>query len=377
MSRISQYATRHPWLGAALHAYDRRQFVSQRADYYDYLAALLHGMRGSRSLKEVFQADASRYGLSSPRGRLSARWLRTYQLASGDLYTTWLAEFPVAELGLLRMAQSFGNITLVRTLAELSRMLVLNREASRILVATLWVAALALILVLAMMIAVPYFTVPRLLQAFSAVPPEYYGSLTRQLISFSDVVRSGLMFIVVLLAGGAGLLLWSLPSTYGPVRKALEPYSLWRIYRYVQALRFLAMLALVLGRDDSGSTQLRSALIMQKTGANPWLLSHINAMLARIDMGVTGADTFDSRLLDQEHFWFLSDMIMARGLHEGLALTCDRVRGLVLGSVARQAVGLRWGILLTCLGLVLALGLWHYAVIDELRRSLMLFHASH
>lgn len=376
MTALTQRLMRHAWFSSLVHAYDGWRFARQRADYYEYLAALLQGMRGRRTLKEVFQADASRYGMSTVRGRLSARWLQTYQLASGDLYATWLTEFPVAELGLIRMAQSLGNTALVNTLAELAQVLMLSRQAGHIVVTTLWAAALALLLALLMLVCVPWFTVPQLLQSFAGVPAEYYGSLTRQLVGFAEFLRAALPFLTVFLMGGWYLLLWSLANTCGPVRKVLEPYSFWRIYRYVQALRFFALLALVLGREETGSTQLRSALQMQEQGASVWQSHHIQSMLARIDAGMTGADTFDTGLLDREHFWFFSDMVLASGLHQGLVLTSERVRGLVLGSVARQATGLRWLILLISLAFVLGLGLWHYAVIDELRRSLMMFHAS-
>ncbi|NYT66520.1 general secretion pathway protein [Alcaligenaceae bacterium] len=376
MNHYRRYIVHRPWLAALVHVHDRWRFIGLRADYYDYLSALLLGMRGTRTLKDVFQADASRYGTSSARGRLSARWLNTFQLSSGDLYSTWLAEFPVAELGLIRMAQSFGNTTLVKTLAELAKVLVLTRQAGQIVITTLWAAALALIVALLLMAAVPWFTVPKLLQTFATVPPEYYGGMTRQLVAWSELIRQFYVFLMVLCLGGWGVLLWSLPNTYGPIRKVLDSYLIWRIYRYVQVLRFLALLALVLANDDGGSTQLRSALILQKQGASPWLASHIDAMLLNIDSGVTGAASFDTGLLDREHYWFFSDMVMARGLSSGLALTSERLRLQVLGVVARQAAVLRWSMLLVCLALVLGLGLWHYAVIDELRRSLMIFHAS-
>lgn len=80
--------------------------------------------------------------------------------------------------------------------------------------------------------------------------------------------------------------------------------------------------------------------------------------------------------MDRELFWFFSDMAMARGLRAGLQLGAERLRGHVVDTLARQAAVLRWCILLACLGCLLALALWHYAVIDELRRSLMIFYAS-
>lgn len=369
----------HPpdrWLGALQHAVDCWRFAGGRADYYDYLAALLQGMQGRRTLRDIFERDARRYGAQSVRGRLSQRWIQRYQSAGGDLYATWLGCFPQDELGLIRMAQSFGNASLVKTLEELARVLQLTIRAKNIFRATLWSGAMALLLAFLMMLAVPWFTVPRLMRTFSAVPAEYYGGLTRSLLRFSELVQANWPLIAVFTVGGGLLVLWSLPNTCGPLRRGLERFALWRVYRYVAALRFLTLLSIVLGRDGSESTQLRTALIMQKTGASKWQASHIDAMLARVDAGLAGADTFDTGLLDRAQFWFLADMVMARGLQSGLNLAGERLRAQVLGTVAKQALALRWGLMLASLACLLGLGLWHYAVIDELRRSLMIFYAS-
>lgn len=364
------------WWKALQHVTDRRRFSSVRADYYDYLSALLQGMQGRRTLRDIFERDAGRYGVQSVRGRLSLRWIQSYQSAGGDLYATWLGCFPQDELGLIRMAQSFGNVSLLRTLEELARVLQLTARAKAILTTTLWSGAIAMLVAFLMVLAVPWFTVPRLLRTFSTVPPEYYGGLTRSLLRFAELVQGNWLFLAVLLIGGGSLFLWSLPNTCGPLRRALERFAPWRVYRYVAALRFMTLLAIVLGRDGSESTQLRTALLMQKSGASKWQASHIDAMLARVDAGMAGADTFDTGLLDRAQFWFLADMVAARGLQAGLTLGAERLRTQVLETVAKQALALRWILMLGSLACLLGLGLWHYAVIDELRRSLMLFYAS-
>ncbi|NYT85772.1 general secretion pathway protein [Pollutimonas harenae] len=377
---MSHYSARRPvrvqWLQALLHRYDCQRFSAVRADYYDYLAALLQGMQQGRTLKEVFELDARRYGPHSVRGRLSSHWAQSYQMAGGDLYTTWLDSFPQNELGLLRAAQAFGGTVLLRTLAELSSALRLAEQARHILSSTLWAGVTALLMLFVMMLAVPGFTVPRLLNTFDAVPAEYHGRLTVLLLRFAGVIEAYWLFLAVLLLGGASLLLWSLPNTGGPLRRRLDRYAFWRLYRYIHALRFLSMLAILLMRDDVGSTQLKTVLSLQKMGASRWLDSYIDLMLDRIDLGIAGADTFDVNLLDQPHFWFLADMMTARGLYTGLMLGTERLRIHVLSATARQAAILRWCLLLGCLAGLLGLGLWHYAVIDELRRSLMLFYAS-
>ncbi|MGB6102918.1 MAG: hypothetical protein WBF88_03565 [Pusillimonas sp.] len=374
--RLGSWSVRAQQLQWLAHRSDCLRFSSARADYYDYLSALLQGMQGARTLKDVFALDARRYGPHSVRGRLSRRWAQAYQTAGGDLYATWLGSFPQSELALLRAAQEFGNAALLRALGELSSALRLADQARHILTSTLWTACTALALFFAMLLAVPGFTLPRLLDTFAAVPVEYHGRLTAALVHFAAGIQAHWPFMAVLALGGVILTLWSLPNTGGPLRRRLDRHAFWRLYRYIHALRFLAMLTILLARDAAGSTQLRAALSLQRTGASLWLDGYIDAMLARIDAGIAGAGSFDVGLFDRGHFWFFADMVAARGLHAGLLLGTERLRGHVLGSTARQAAVLRWCLLLGCLAGLLGLALWHYAVIDELRRALMLFHAS-
>lgn len=355
---------------------DPRRFAAHRADYYDYLSCLMDGMQGSRTLKEIFQADARRYGPDTVRGRLSLRWANAYQASGGDLYMTWLGCFPPAELSVIRAAQMFGNTALTATLHDLAETTGLVRRARELLLSTLWAAAVAIIALLAMVLAVPLFTVPRLLHTFYSVPPEFYGARTRLLLEFSALVQAQWLFVLVLLLGGSALLVWSLPNSSGPLRQRLDQFLFWRSYRHVNAIRFLSLLAIILMRQGPVSTQLRTALSIQKAGSSRWQCWHIDAMLERINMGQAGAETFDTGLLDRDMFWFLSDMAAARGLATGLGLAKKRLESRLLATVARHALALRWCSLLFCVACLLGLGLWHYAVIDELRRSLMLFYAS-
>lgn len=282
----------------------------------------------------------------------------------------------MAELNLIRAAQRLGNDSLVRTLAELAGALRLTRLAGRILVSTLWSAAVAMGVLVGMLVAIPAFTTPGLKQAFQVVTPEYFGPLTTALFQLSDTVRDRWPVAFAALVGGAAAVSWSLPNLCGPVRRRLEKFGLWRIYRHVHALQFFSMLGIVLGRDGAAPTRLRTALWMQKAGASRWRREHIDAMLARIDLGEVGAATFDTGVLDRDIYWFLCDAALARGLSVGLALTRERLETRVLGEVAAQALRLRWCLLLFALGCLLGLGLWHYAVVDELRRSLLIFYAS-
>src|SRR3546814_724007 len=143
-------------------------------------------------------------------------------------------------------------------------------KAGGILSSTLWAAVAALAVLLSMVMAVPLFTVPRLKQTFHMVAPDYHGSLTRALFRMSDMVHDQWAVATVVAAGACGLVLWSFPNLCGPARTRLEAIAAWRIYRYVHTLQFFSALNIVLARQGASSTQLRTALWMQKAGASRW-----------------------------------------------------------------------------------------------------------
>lgn len=355
---------------------ERLRFRHRRIDYYDYLASLLDGADGFRTLKDIFLQDAARYGPGSIRGHLSQQWLHSYQRAGGDLYVTWSAHFPHNELALIRAAQGIGNTAVVQTLDRLAHVLRLMQQATQILHGTLWPALMAVLVAMGMSLAIPWFTLPRLLHTFDSVPANYYGTLTRKLIMFGGMVERYHLVLILVVIIVTGLVLWSLSNASGRWRQRLDNYLWWDIYRSINALRFLSFLAITLGNREQSVTRLRSALLLLQTGVSPWLARHISVMLGHVDQGVVGPAVFDTGLLGREQYWFFADMVNARGLHTGLSLSCERLRIHILGKVARQASLLRWGLLLMCVGFVLGVAVWHYAAIDELRRALTLYLSS-
>lgn len=363
-----------PWRGFRAWS-DGLQFRRERRRYYDYLAALLAGTRGTRTLKHVFAADARRHADRSFRGRLSQRWLELFQAAGGDLYATWFGIFPVAELAVLRSAQLRGNDALIATLGEMSRVLGVIESAGAILRASLLTAVIAMSVTAATLLAVPGFTVPRLRETFDVIPAEYYGSSVRSLFEFADTVEQVWPLMALGFIAAPWLMALSLSRYGGRWRRFLDQVGPWRVYRQVQALKFLALLAVALGRDEHGTTRLRMALSLQHAGASPWMSGHVAGMLAHADSGKSGAAVFDTGLLDADQLWFLDDMITACGLVDGLQRCSAWVEGHVLGTVARQAGTMRWLLLLLAVAGVLGTALWHYAAIDDMRRALALFHA--
>lgn len=351
------------------------RFAAHRADYYDYLQAVLRGSQGRLTIRELFDRDALRHGPNTVRGRLSALWARRCEAGGGDLHATWLGCFPRDELALIRAVQAHGNARLLAAFEALARHLVLLGRARDLLWETLGVAALALLLLATLLPAMAWWTVPSLQQAFSGLPPAYLGDWSRALFAVANGLRVWGFWLwpaVILLLAAA----WhALPRSHGPWRIRLDRYGPWKLYRQVQAMRFLALVTILLTPDSSHSSQLRPVIVVFLEEANPWLARHLLNMVWRIDQGLAGAAAFDTGLLDPDLYWYFEDMVAAQGLQQGLQIVHERMSGRWLRRMQTQAQVLRWAVLLAAVATVMGLGLWHYAVVDELRRGWMMFHA--
>lgn len=353
------------------------RFHHQRADYYDYLSCLLTGAQGRVTLKEIFERDAERYGSRTARGCLSTYWAQRYPLTGGDVSATWQAHFPASECVVIRAAQRSGNRALVNSLHDLAQACRLIESARTMMWTGLLPALVAVLVLLGMTIAMPVFTVPRLQQVFSSLPLEYYGSTARALFLFAGHIEQFWWLVPIVLSVFVWLIAWSLSNLVGSFRTVLDASLLGRFYRLIQAMRFLAVLVVLLESGGKGSVQLRTAIEALRAGSTRWMENHLCRMLALIDAGVVGVRSLDTGLLDRDLLWYLEDMTMARSLAEALILTRQRLEQQMLGAVRIQVAGLRWSVLLACAIGLLALGLWHYAAIDDLRRALMIYYSAH
>ena len=354
---------------------DQRWFRHRRAAYFSYLAALLEGLQGSRTLRDIFSDDVVRYGVSHPRGRLAVQWIKRYEISGGSLFDAWHDCVPHQELAAIGDAQQLGNLALGQALSDLAG-IVRREDESKAYVRLTLMAAWASLLVLGLVLAaIPAFSLPRLIDTFSTVPVEHYGPSTRALQGLAAYLSAYWWLVLFILIAVVQLMRWSLPAYCGSVRRVLDRLPPWSLYRYRYSLSFLSRLQLALQLQGSSRVLLRQALLRQRVHAVPWAEAHLKDMLAWLDSGAAGAAVFDTHLLDQEHFWFLDDMVRARGMADGLHLTVKRLEKSLMETIRHQAVVLRWVLLLSCVLTILGTVLWHYAVIDEFRHVIMLLHS--
>ncbi|WP_232467663.1 general secretion pathway protein [Bordetella genomosp. 9] len=374
--RLLRFMPAVPDTRALLRWWDAMVFSRDRADYYAYLADMVEGLQGRKTLRDLFEDDARRFGRATPRGRLARRWADALEGCGGDLAMAWADCLPAEELALLHAAQTGGVGALPAALRDLARAATVAGDATRIFRETLAAGMIALAVAAGVACAVPYFTAPRLQTVFQAVPPVYYGSSTRTLFAFGTAVHHVLPLVAAVAAGTMWLALWSLPNLAGPLRQRLDRWFIWRLYRDVNAIRFLAMLSVLVRQRASVDMRLRQALSLQAALAGPWLSWHIREMIRRIDAGMVGADSFDTGMIERRTWWYLSDMVAAHGMAAGLERAAGRVAQRALGHVRRDAHTLRWTMLLAAVSAVIAIALWHYAAIDDLRRALTNIYAA-
>lgn len=354
----------------------RSRFRRRRADYYEYLAALMAQAEGRKTLHDIFMDDARRYGPRTLRGALSATWAHRYRESGGDLWQTFHGTLPDEDVALLRAAQLAGADALTMAFGDVADTTRLLDRARAAFFATLLAALVACCVTLAVLLATPLFTVPELQKTFRAVPADYWGERTRGLFWLAAVLQQRLPLVCLALALGLVFLVWSLPNLTGRLRHRLDAILIWRLYRDFQGIRFLALLGAMLRPRGNLGLPLRDALLAQLRGASAWKTWHLNRMLVLLDDGVMGAATFQTGLLDKETQWFLADMMSVHGVDKGLARARQRLESGVAAAVLRRAQVLRWLLLLSAVGILLAMTLWHFSVIDELRRALQAYYAS-
>lgn len=140
----------------------------------------------------------------------------------------------------------------------------------------------------------------------------------------------------------------------------------------MHSIRFLSLLSLLLRQRGHLGTRLREALATQKKGATPWLRWHLDLMMTRLDAGMPATMAMNTGLIDRQTWWYFTDMVQAVGLDEGMERTQGHLETLAVARLRRQALALRWLLLIGSMLAVLAIGWLHYRVMDELRLSLSL-----
>jgi hypothetical protein len=349
-------------------------FLSQRADYYEYLADLIDATGGSKTLLNIFQDDALRYPTGA-RGVLSRVWLERFPQAGGDLFSTWSATLPLEDLLAIQSAQYAGADALTRTLRQLANVVRLVDRARFILLTTTFSGIAGLFLAFGSILSIPFFTAKQFSQVFAAVPSEYFSSWTKALFATAEALIFAWPYVGLGLLVAVIALLWSFANWTGRFRELADRIGPWAFYRRVHSLRFISLLAVTLSPGGSHSARLRDAIALQTQGASPWFERHLCVMVRRLDLGAQATDALDTGLIDPTIWWYFTDLTHTLGLDDALQRTRLRTEVYAIKCIGIQALYLRWGSLLFALVIVLGIAFWHAQVFEELRQALSLHYS--
>ncbi|MCH4271444.1 hypothetical protein [Kerstersia gyiorum] len=347
----------------------------RRAGYYGYLAGRLAQDQG-RTLRTLFESDARRYGRWEARGWLSGQWAQRCTQQGGDLEQLWQGVFPATELRLLHVAQQAGGEALRQTLRDMAQAVALILKIRAGVRQTLAVALLACLILFATLLAVPVWTAPHMAAMFGDMPTAYYGQAARALFAFA----TGLEQVWPWLAAPGVILLFLLPASFtharGRLRQVLDYLAPWRLHRDFHAVRFLALLQVLLRPRAGMVMPLREQLDLLWDALPPWLQWHVERMSEALARGGQVREMFATGLFERETRWMLDDMLEADGLDGGMAQIQAQLEAQAAAGVLGRAKFWRWCLLLLAAAGVLALLFWHYMVIDDLRHALANYQAA-
>ena len=352
-----------------------RVFKPYRADYYAYLSEMIGLNGGGKTLLKILEADAKRYRGRGARGLLANYWANRLTLASGDVYSTFDQTLPQDDIVALRTAQLAGGQSLSLVFGSLGRCVRTYDEAKNSFLQTTSVGFSAWLVALLSIMAMPFFTHDRLFMAFSMVPSEYYGPWTIRFDQLSQLLRSYWCHALVVSSICLGFTGWSVENYVGPFRSVLDRWFIWKLYRSLQAMRFLSLLAVLIQPQGSELARLRHALVVMSDNRCAWLDHHLQTMLSRIDVGLGSVQALDSGLIDEKTWWFLCDVAEIAGLDQAIFRSADRLGTNALNEFKQSAQQIRWSLLILAVIVVMGIALVHVKVIDELRQAMAIAYA--
>ncbi len=349
-------------------------FSRNRSDYYLFLADTISGTRGRKSLVDIFASDVERYG-SSARGKLSLHWIKQFKSGGGSLQKTFAGTLPADDVAVLEtLLQSGGEKALENALRDLAENSQLLSKARMIMFVTTLAAFVCLAMTIAMFIAMPSYTVPKIVQAFSMLPLSEYPQSAKSLVNLSEFLKNSSVTLVLAIACFIGLVTLSLSRVTGKPRHYFDKYGfVWGLYRDFQSIRFLSTLAALVRQSDNTAVNLKLALQMQLHGASRWKKYHLNRILSYVGRGKVGPEIFTTGIMDQTMQWYISDLIESRGFSDALQFVKERLKVRVLKRITIQSITLAWVMMLSSLAVSAYLLAWHMAALDDLRRALQIY----
>lgn len=357
----------------------KRSFKAKRSDYYEFVASMLRSGAGKIKFSQIFESDALRYA-NQPRGVLSAIWHEAYMGNGGNLADTWQGYFPDDEVAIIRVSQGAGGDAIVGALEDLARISKLSDQIRNESIMTVAAGLIGMGIAAAMTLAFPIVAAKQLRTTYEFLPLEAWGSSGRKFVAYAETLTVAWPFIAAALAALIWLTLWAIPNLTQPrIREWLdEKFALFRLVRDIKGAMFMTVMSTLTRRRAGVMFTLRQSLeIFLDSARTPWLRWRVKQILDNTDeSGSTGTEVFDTGMISREMYFFLEDMQKAKGTAEGFEATAQHIESRLLGQIIKRMTTYRWVMLLSAVGMVLAMFSWLFGVIFEMRGAMSAYLAT-
>ena len=285
LHRLLPAAEPYPGLGRAIKGLHRR-----RAKFYGDLADALED---GANPYELFSRRAERAKQRRDKmAPLYAKWRDRAQ--GGNLRQVLDQTLPTEDLLVIAAGERGDLPDTLRFLAEVVSKRDRNRQAIKKAVAG---PVFVFLLITALQVGVALGMMPVMLEI---MPREQFPAAGACLYDLSSLILTYWYIIYGVPVALAIAVLISLPRWTGPMRRRLDAFPPYSIYRDVRAAEFLVSLAAMM----QAKTSMFEALAMMARGSPPWMLNHLMRMRAslRSDRSLVKAvntGIFGNELLDR------------------------------------------------------------------------------
>lgn len=268
----------------------KRAFRANRADFYEDLAEALDdkAVLVTELKKHVVRAHRRR----SPLATLYSLWLR--RMDKSDFSTSLKGTVPPMDSLVLLAAENSGNLpyglrflsTTVRAVAKIKGS-ILSAVAMPIIVTSMTYG---------MLVGFYEFMAPVLEQI---MPLKFWPAMGRFIYHVSSFATNYSLPILVVVGGLIALFIWSLSNWKGPMRRRIDNYLPYSIYRDYNSAVMLVSLS---GLMQSGAS-LVGSLKSIRSSSTQWMNWHISQILSKLDReSAQPARAFDTGVLPPDLF---------------------------------------------------------------------------
>ena len=182
---------------------------------------------------------------------------------------------------MMMIAAGEESAHLPEALDRASRLNETSQRMSRAIRGAFGYPAMIIIVISGIMYQFAYTVIPTMVDALKSSGIEPDGTLTLLSITICDIVRDWGVFILPFPIAIAAAIGATMPTLRGDIRRKLDKYPPWSVYRLQKGTAFLLSLADLV---NCGKPHLEALQLLRK-GSNPYVAERLDAAIASIASG--------------------------------------------------------------------------------------------